>query len=123
LGIFAIVALTLAAIGIYGVMAHAVVQRTHEIGIRMALGAQTLDVLKLIVRNGMILALLGVGIGLAGAIAMTRVMASLLFEVAPTDAMTLASVSLGLLAVAFLACYVPARRASKVDPLVALRYE
>lgn len=123
LGIFAIVALTLAAIGIYGVMAHAVVQRTHEIGIRMALGAQTLDVLKLIVRNGMILALLGVGIGLAGALAMTRVMASLLFEVAPTDAMTLASVSLGLLAVAFLACYVPARRASKVDPLVALRCE
>jgi putative ABC transport system permease protein len=123
LGIFGIVALTLAAIGIYGVMAHAVVQRTHEIGIRMALGAQTLDVLKLIVRNGMILALLGIGIGLAGALAMTRVMASLLFEVAPTDAMTLASVSLGLLAVAFLACYVPARRASKVDPLVALRCE
>jgi putative ABC transport system permease protein len=123
LGIFATVALTLAAIGIYGVMAYAVVQRTHEIGIRMALGAQTVDVLALVVRNGMTLAVLGVAIGLAGALALTRVMASLLFEVAPTDAMTLGIVSAGLLAIALLACYIPARRAAKVDPLVALRYE
>ncbi|MDX6498761.1 MAG: putative transport system permease protein [Blastocatellia bacterium] len=123
LGIFAVVALTLAAIGIYGVIAYSVAQRTREIGIRIALGAQTPDVLKLIVRNGMTLTMVGVAIGLGGAFAFTRLMASLLFEVTTTDAITVALVSVGLLGVALLACFIPARRATKVDPIIALRYE
>jgi putative ABC transport system permease protein len=122
-GLFAGLALVLATVGIYGVMAYSVTQRSHEIGVRMALGARTSQVLKLILKDGMALALLGVAIGLAAAFGLTRLMTTLLFEVTPTDAATLIVVPLTILVVALVACYIPARRATKVDPLVALRYE
>src|SRR5881227_3586079 len=118
--VFAIAALLLAAIGIYGVMAYTVTQRTQEIGIRMALGAQRSDVLGLVVRQGMTLAAIGVAAGLAGAFSLTRVMAGLLFHVRPDDPTTYLAISFLFIVVAFLACYLPARRAAKLDPMIAL---
>jgi predicted permease len=123
LGLFALLGLILAAVGIYGVMSYAVAERTNELGIRIALGASTADVLRLILKHGLQLAAIGLGTGLTGAIGLTRVVKGFLFGVSATDPLTFALIALLLLAVAGLACYLPARRATKVDPLVALRYE
>jgi putative ABC transport system permease protein len=123
LGMFASLAVLLAAVGLYGLVSYSVSLRTQELGLRMALGAEKRDVLKMVIGQGLKLALMGVAIGIAGALALTRFLSSLLYGVKPTDPVTFIAVSLILIAVAWLACYIPARRASKVDPMVALRYE
>jgi len=123
LAIFAGAALALAVIGLYGVLGYTVAQRQREIGVRMALGAQRRDVLGLVVGHGMRLAFVGVGIGLLGALALTRFMSSLLFEIRPFDPLTFFTVTVILPGVALFSCWLPARRAARVDPMVALRYE
>jgi putative ABC transport system permease protein len=122
-GLFGILALVLTAVGLYGSVAYNVIRRTHEIGIRVALGAKRSDVLGLIVGQGLKLTFVGVAVGLAGALALTRILASLLYGVKPTDLVTFTVVSMILAAVALLASYIPARRATRVDPMIALRYE
>ena len=123
LGLFAGIALILATVGIYGLLQYSTAQQTHDIGIRMALGARRTDVLTAVLRHGLRLTLLGVVIGLAGAYALTRLLSSLLYGVPPTDLLTFISVSFVLVAIALLASYLPARRAARIDPMEALRYE
>jgi predicted permease len=123
LGVFALIALILAAIGVYGIMAYSVSQRTHEIGVRIALGARPDAILRLVIRQALILAALGIAIGLVGAFALTRVMSGLLFGVSATDLLTFVITSLLLGSIALMASYIPARRAAKVDPITALQHE
>lgn len=123
LGLFAAIALTLAALGLYGLLQYSTAQQTHDIGIRMALGAEQTDVRWMVLRRGLKLTLVGIVLGIAGAVALTRVLSSLLYDVTPTDPVTLLCVSIALSGIALLACYLPARRAARIDPMVALRYE
>jgi putative ABC transport system permease protein len=123
LGIFAAVALLLAAVGIYGVMSYAVSRRTHEIGIRVSLGASRADVVVLVIRQGMLLALIGSAVGILGALGLSRLMKSLLYGVKPVDPLIFCGVTILLMMVAMAASYLPARRAMRVDPRIALRYE
>jgi putative ABC transport system permease protein len=123
LGFFALVALALSAIGIYGVMSFSTAQRTHEVGVRLVLGAKRTDILGMVLRQGLSLAAAGIALGLAGALTLTRLLESFLFGITPADPLTYATICALLLSVALLACYVPARRATRVDLLNALRYE
>jgi putative ABC transport system permease protein len=123
LGVFAVLALTLAAVGIYGIVAYSVTERTHEIGVRLALGAQRRDVVAMVVRHGMLMALAGTGVGLTAAFAVVRVMSELLYGISAADPATFIVIPVLLLAVALAACYIPARRATRVDPMIALRAE
>jgi putative ABC transport system permease protein len=123
LALFASIALLLAGVGIYGVLSYSITLRTHEIGVRMSLGASRADVLRLVIRDGMILAVVGAAIGFAGSLAITRVMSGVLFQISAHDPVTFAAMSGLMLFVALLACFIPARRATRVDPMVALRHE